>query len=174
MNIASATPDALFYDPTVGGDVVATSRIIWDGNQDDNSDPQGVNATGLGADDDGVDLTVGNLIRVVVNSSRPSDESLLTIGVGSDGGSNTASLSMFLPLFGSNTVTNYDFRYSEFPGIDFTDISYVLLGINTSSDPGLQVEIERVLVTSNVPEPTSTFLVGLAIAGVVVLRRAVQ
>ncbi len=160
ININDSKPDALFYDPTRGPDgAVAQGQIIWDGNQDDNSDPQGFNAGGLGGDNMGVDLTAGDLIRVVVNSSLPSDDSTLTIEVASDGGANLATKSLPLPTFGSSMVTNYDFPFADFAGIDFSDVSAMQLKIDTSSDPRLQIEIERAVVTTNVPEPTSLALV---------------
>ena len=164
INIADTTPDALLYDPTIGDSAIADGQIIWDGNQDNNMDPEGFNADGLGADGDGMDLNSGDLIRVVVNSSLPSDESSLAIEVASDGGLNSAISSRLLPIFGSNAITNYDFLFAEFPGVDFSDVSAIRLIIDTSADPGLQVEIERVIVTT-IPEPSTLVLLILGVVG---------
>jgi hypothetical protein len=144
--------------------VKSKALLVWDGNGHEGENPFVINTSSS------IDLTDGgtsNCLAIdVVNDDLPINVQMTLYGV-------SQSASTMLSLPGGVASTTYYVLFSAFAGIDPTNVRAITLQIDGTQTEGADLTLDnfRSTSTSDVPEPATWLLIGLALAGIGAFRR---
>ncbi|MGF1687607.1 PEP-CTERM sorting domain-containing protein [Photobacterium japonica] len=156
--VLAVSGGSLTYE--AGSGAIATGKIQYDG---DDNDADVLDADGLGSEDLAAN---GNAFLLDVLDADFGFTFSIEVWSGAGG----SSFKNEYVAAGTNVPVTRSFAFSDFTGVDFTDVSAIEFVINTEGLAG-QTSIDFTIDAFKVPEPTSMALFGLGLMGLGYTRR---
>ena len=155
----SVNSGSLTYE--TGSGAIGMGSIQYDG---DDNDPLNVDIDGLGS----VDFTADGGRAFILDILESDVGFSFAINVWSDAGNDFVS-NIYTAL-GANVPTQRIFNFSDFVGIDFTDVSALEFVINTDGTQG-DTSIDFAVDAIRVPAPASIAFLGMGLLSLGYARR---